>query len=56
MGIVTARDLAQICRVQFSPTNRLILWAMAEIAIIGSDIQEIIGSAAALHILFGVSL
>jgi natural resistance-associated macrophage protein len=39
------------CREQFSPLLRYGLWIMAEIAIIGSDIQEVIGSAIALLLL-----
>jgi natural resistance-associated macrophage protein len=40
-------------REQFSPPLRYSLWIMAEIAIIGSDIQEVIGSAIALLLLSG---
>lgn len=40
-----------VCREQFSPLLRYGLWIMAEIAIIGSDIQEVIGSAIALLLL-----
>ena len=53
VGIVTGRDLAVLCRQQFSKPLSLILWVMAEIAIIGSDIQEVIGTAIAFKILFG---
>lgn len=42
-----------IHREQFSPLLRYALWIMAEIAIIGSDIQEVIGSAIALLLLSG---
>lgn len=53
VGIVTGRDLAVLCRQQFSRPLSLTLWLMAEIAIIGSDIQEVIGTAIAFKILFG---
>ncbi|CAI2385397.1 unnamed protein product [Moneuplotes crassus] len=53
VGIVTGRDLAVLCREQFNKPMRLTLWVMAEIAIIGSDIQEVIGTAIAFKILFG---
>ena len=39
------------CREHFSPVPRIALWLLAELAIIGSDIQEVIGSAIALLIL-----
>lgn len=45
------RVLCVVCREQFSPVLRYALWIMAEIAIIGSDIQEVIGSAIALLLL-----
>ncbi|WIA40896.1 hypothetical protein OEZ86_004557 [Tetradesmus obliquus] len=51
LGVVTRRHLAEHCRQQFSPVLRYFLWVMAEIAIIGSDIQEVIGSAIALLLL-----
>lgn len=51
LGVVTRKHLAQHCREQFSPVLRYFLWLMAEIAIIGSDIQEVIGSAIALLLL-----
>lgn len=53
LGIVTGRDLAVLCREQFPKPISMILWVMAEIAIIGSDIQEVIGTAIAFKILFG---
>ncbi|CAI2386614.1 unnamed protein product [Moneuplotes crassus] len=53
VGVVTGRDLAVLCREQFSKPMRYTLWVMAEIAIIGSDIQEVIGTAIAFKILFG---
>ncbi|KAF6254916.1 natural resistance-associated macrophage protein-domain-containing protein [Scenedesmus sp. NREL 46B-D3] len=51
LGVVTRQHLAEHCRQQFSPGLRYFLWIMAEIAIIGSDIQEVIGSAIALLLL-----
>lgn len=53
VGIVTGRDLAVLCRQQYSKPMTYILWIMTEIAIIGSDIQEVIGTAIAFKILFG---
>lgn len=53
LGAVTGLNLAQMCRVQYSKTMSRLLCAMTEVAIIGSDIQEILGSATAFNILFG---
>jgi NRAMP (natural resistance-associated macrophage protein)-like metal ion transporter len=56
LAIVTNKDLATHCREQFSRPLTYSLWFMAEVAIIGSDIQEVIGTAIALRILFGLPL
>ena len=56
LGAVTGRDLAETCRLKFSSAESKILWAMTQIAIIGSDIQEIVGSAVAFRVLFGLPL
>eukprot|EP01084_Bolivina_argentea_P165066 286858_1 len=53
LGVVTGRHLAQICRYEYSKTTSLILFIMTELAIIGSDIQEVVGSAVAFNVLFG---
>jgi len=56
LGVVTGRDLAQACRDHFSRPVSLGLWALAEIAIAACDLAEVIGSAIALNLLFGVPL
>ena len=56
LGIVARMDLARACRERYGKTPRLALWAMAEIAIVACDVAEVLGSALALHLLFGVSL
>lgn len=56
LGVATGSNLAQACRKEYGRKTVWILWIMTEMAIIGSDIQEIIGGAIALHILFHVSL
>ena len=56
IGVVTQRNLAKLAAEQYSKKTRYILWIMAELAIIGSDIQEVLGSATALYILFGMPL
>ena len=56
LGIVAGQDLARACRARYSPGVNRALWLMAEVAIIACDVAEVLGSALALHLLFGVSL
>lgn len=56
VGLVTGRDLAQLSRSQYSRRTSLALWGLCETAIIACDLAEIVGSAVALQLLFGVSL
>jgi len=56
LGIATGRDLAQACRDSYSRPVSLLLWALAEIAIAATDLAEVIGSAIALNLLFGMPL
>ncbi|AJE99183.1 Nramp family divalent metal transporter [Pandoraea apista] len=56
VGLITGRDLAQLSRTQYSRRTSLALWVLCEIAIIACDLAEIIGSAVALQLLFGLSL
>lgn len=51
IGVVTGLHLAEMCYRQYKKVPRLILWIMIEIAIIGSDMQEVIGTAIALFLL-----
>ncbi|KAG5040375.1 hypothetical protein AAZX31_05G094200 [Glycine max] len=51
LGVVTGKHLAELCREEYPPWARRVLWIMAELALIGSDIQEVIGSAIAIRIL-----
>eukprot|EP01094_Clydonella_sp_ATCC50884_P019596 TRINITY_DN3872_c0_g1_i1.p1 TRINITY_DN3872_c0_g1~~TRINITY_DN3872_c0_g1_i1.p1 ORF type:complete len:530 (-),score=178.29 TRINITY_DN3872_c0_g1_i1:139-1728(-) len=51
LGVVTGKHLAELCRLRYSPVPRYLLWIMAELAIVGSDIQEVVGSALAIQIL-----
>jgi manganese transport protein len=53
---VTQRDLAQACRDYYSRRTSLILWFICEIAIGACDLAEVIGSAIALNLLFGIPL
>ncbi|HEU4621884.1 MAG TPA: Nramp family divalent metal transporter [Burkholderiaceae bacterium] len=56
LGIVAGKDLARACKDRYSKFTGRVLWIMAEIAIIACDVAEVLGSALALHLLFGVSL
>src|SRR5215813_9122713 len=56
LGIATGRDLAQLCREHFSPRVAVALWALCELAIIACDLAELLGTAIALKLLFGISL
>ena len=56
LGIVAERDLAQACRDHFPPFINYILWILCEIAIAACDLAEVIGSAIALNLLFGIPL
>lgn len=56
LGIATGRDLAQACRDHYSPRINMALWVLCEIAIAACDLAEVIGSAIALNLLFGLPL
>jgi len=56
LGIVTERDLAQVCRDHFRPSISFCLWILCEIAIAACDLAEVIGSALALNLLFHIPL
>lgn len=56
LGIVTGKDLAQLTREHTSKTGGFILWVIAELAIMATDIAEIIGSGIAIQLLFGIPL
>ncbi|XP_062893162.1 natural resistance-associated macrophage protein 2 isoform X1 [Mobula hypostoma] len=51
LGVVTGMHLAEVCHRQYPRIPRILLWLMVELAIIGSDMQEVIGSAIALNLL-----
>ena len=56
LGIASGRDLAQACRDSYSRPVTLVLWVVCEIAIAACDLAEVIGSAIALNLLFGLPL
>src|SRR5579859_5758249 len=56
LGIASGRDLAQACSEQYSRRTSLFLWVVCEIAIAACDLAEVLGSAVALKLLFGLPL
>eukprot|EP01036_Dinobryon_divergens_P042564 gene42564-56574_t len=56
LGLVARKDLARACREHYSPRVNRFLWLGAELAIVACDLAEVLGSALALHLLFGVSI
>lgn len=56
LGIATGQDLAQACRNHYSRPVAMVLWVLSEIAIAATDLAEVIGSALALNLLFGIPL
>ncbi len=56
LGIVTGRDLAQACRDHYSKPAVFGQWILCEVAIAACDLAEVIGSAIALNLLFGIPL
>jgi manganese transport protein len=56
LGIVTGRNLAELCREQFSPRTVVGMWIAAEVAAMATDIAEFLGGALGISLLFHVSL
>jgi manganese transport protein len=56
LGIASGRDLAQACREHYSRRTSIVLWVICEIAIAACDLAEVLGSAVALKLLFGLPL
>ena len=56
IGVATGRDLAQLCRERFPKAVAYPLWLLAELAICATDLAELIGTAIALELLFGIPL
>jgi manganese transport protein len=56
LGIATGRDLAQACRDHYSRPTVWFLWVLCEIAVAACDLAEVVGSAIALQLLFGIPL
>lgn len=56
LGIVTRMDLAQACRAMYGPKAGVVLWVLAELAIVATDLAEVLGSALGLQLLFGIPM
>lgn len=56
LAIASGRDLAQACRDAYPKPVAMVLWLLAEIAIIATDIAEVIGTAIGLNLIFGIPL
>ena len=56
LGVATGRDLAQACRDYYSKPVAIALWILCEIAIVACDLAELLGSALALNLLFGIPM
>ncbi len=56
LGVVAQKDLARACRERYSPRVNRFLWLGAELAIVATDLAEVLGSALGLHLLFGISI
>ncbi|XWS20530.1 hypothetical protein CRYUN_Cryun31cG0109100 [Craigia yunnanensis] len=54
LGVVTGKHLAELCRAEYPRGPNFVLWVLAEIAIVASDIPEVIGTAFALNMLFNI--
>jgi manganese transport protein len=56
LGVASGRDLAQACGDAFSRPVAIFLWVICELAIVACDLAEVIGSALALNLLFGIPI
>ncbi|MDB5394197.1 MAG: metal ion transporter, metal ion family protein [Rhodospirillales bacterium] len=56
LGLVTGKDLAVLSRENLNPALSRFMWILAEIAIVATDLAEVLGSALAFKLLLGVSL
>jgi manganese transport protein len=56
LGIITGRNLAEMCHDQFSTPVRIVMWIVSEIAAMATDLAEFLGGAIGLSLLFGMPL
>ncbi|WP_417626213.1 Nramp family divalent metal transporter [Pararhodobacter aggregans] len=56
LGIVTGRNLAELCRDHFPRPLVGVMWAVSEVAAMATDLAEFLGGAIGLALLFGLPL
>lgn len=56
LGVYTGKDLASLCKIYYTREWCVFLWIMSEIALLAADTQEVLGTAIALNIMFGLNL
>ena len=56
LGAVSGQHLAEICRAKYPNSLSRVLWVMTELAIVGADVQEVVGTAIALNVLLGIPM
>lgn len=56
LGLASGLDLAQACRQRYGRVPNLALWLLAEIAIIATDVAEVLGGALAIKLLLHLPL
>jgi manganese transport protein len=56
LGIATGKNLAELCRENFSKHTSRGLWVQAEIVAMSTDVAEVVGAALGLNLLFGIPL
>src|SRR3954470_23604371 len=56
LGLATGQDLARVCRDRYRPATRGLLWILAKSGIVACDVAEVLGSALARELLFGLPL
>jgi manganese transport protein len=56
LGIATGRNLAEVCREQFSRRTSIGLWIQAEVIAMATDLAEFLGAAVGFHLLLGIAL
>ncbi|XP_015694877.1 metal transporter Nramp1 isoform X1 [Oryza brachyantha] len=54
LGVVTGRHLAELCKTEYPVWVKTCLWLLAELAVIASDIPEVIGTGFAFNLLFHI--
>jgi len=56
LGVYTGKDLASLCKMYYTRSWCVFLWIMSEIALLAADTQEVLGTAIALNLLFGLNI